>query len=458
MKDLTKIQGKEQKQLARLQREQKKSNFGGYLTILLIFLILLRMLDEFATNCNTALQSAVVNEFFVVGQGLSFQEGLSALTLASTPLTLLSVVATLIVSLADRIGRKPMLLTSAIGIACGMICMFVSQNFGTYIFGYAVVTFFVSFDMHQLYIVEVAPESKRATWQALSAFFAQLAIVCVGLLRLLNTEGGQLAWRNIYLVPALVGLVVAILLIVFVRESDVFLKQRIAFLETPYEERNAASKKQSQQQNNGGIGKAFGFIFKNKQMRWVFFSLLLFRFAIPAFATYYEAIMTSNNMGTDAVSLALIFMALACGVARLAAGYVSDKLGRKKAATIFSITTIVTLIVFILCAKSGVSPVVVGILLGFSTGSYWTIGDQIGLMMNESAPTSIRGSVTAAAGLLQVFVAIAAMIFAGVMISFVDLSLFCVIYGTVVLAIAAACLIFKVKETNGINLNENDIL
>ncbi len=449
MKNLEKIKAKEQKQLAKLRKEQGKSNFPAYPLVLLIFMILLRMLDEFTTNCGTSLQTAIVTEFFVVGQGMSFQEGLSTMSLATSPLLLLSILATFMMVLSDRVGRKPMLLASGIGIAVGTLVVYLSPNFSTYMVGVVFINFFISFDMHQLYIVEVAPEDKRATWQAYSSFFSQLVIAFVGVMRLLNTEDGNLAWRNIYLAPALVGIAVAVLLLLVVRESDVFVKQRIAFLEKPIEERNQGKKKEN---NNGGLGKAFGYILKNKQMLWVMLSLLLFRFAIPAFTSYNESIMSTSGMSTDNVSMALIFSPLAAGVVRLSAGFASDKLGRKKASTIYGIGTVVGLILFIVAVRVGISPVIVGILMGACGGAYWTVGDQIGLMMNESAPTNIRGSVTAAAGLLQVVVAIVAMVFAGVMVAFVDLAMFCVVYGVIVLGIATVCLTVKVKETNGADL------
>ena len=457
MKTPEKILAKEQKQLARLRKEQSRSSFKAYPLVALAFMILLRMLDEFTTNCSSSLQSSIVTEFFVNGQGMSFQEGLSAMSLATSPLMLLSILATIVMVLSDRIGRKPMLLASGIGIAAGAVIVFLSPNFSAYMLGLVLVNFFISFDMHQLYIVEVAPENKRATWQAYSSFFSQMAIVFVGVTRLLNTnEAGELAWRNIYLLPALVGVIVAVLLVIVIRESDVFLKQRIAHLEIPLEERHAAGKKK--QSNNGGLGKAFGFIFKNKQMKWVMLCLLLFRMAIPAFATYNESIMTTNGMTTDAVSTALIFSPIATGFIRLSAGFASDKLGRKKASVIYGVATVAVLIAFILCVMNGANAVIVGLLMGISSGSYWTVGDQIILMMTESAPTNIRGSVTAAAGLLQTVVAIVAMVFAGVMVGFVDLAMFCVIYGVLVLGIATAALMFKVKETNGIDLSQNDKL
>ena len=456
MKSPEKLLEKEQKQLAKLRKEQSKSNFAAYPIVLLVFMILLRMLDEFTTNCGSSLQSSIVNEFFVIGQGMTFQEGLSAMSLATSPMMLLSILATIILSLADRVGRKPMLLASGIGIAIGACVISFAPDFSTYLLGYAFVNFCISFVVHQLYIVEVAPENKRASWQAYSTFFSQMAIISVGLLRLLNTsDDGTLAWRNIYLIPAVVGVVVVVLLLIVVRESDVFLKQRITYLETPIAEREAAAKAKKNN-NNGGLGKAFKYIFKNKQMKWVMLSLLLFRMAIPAFSSYNESIMTTNGMSTDAVSVALIFSPLAMGFTRLSAGFASDKLGRKKASSIYAIVSVVGLIAFILSVKAGAPAALVGIIMGISTGSYWTVGDQIILMMNESAPTAIRGSVTAASGLLQTVVAIVAMVAAGILVGFVDLALFCVVYGVIALGIASVCLIFKVKETNGVSLSEND--
>ena len=85
MKNPEKLLAKEQKQLARLRKEQGRSHFAAYPLVLLVFMILLRMLDEFTTNCGSSLQSAIVNEFFVVGQGMSYQEGLSAMSLFHRP-------------------------------------------------------------------------------------------------------------------------------------------------------------------------------------------------------------------------------------------------------------------------------------------------------------------------------------------------------------------------------------
>lgn len=454
MKSPENVLAKEQKQLARLRKEKSRSSYAAYPIILLVFLILLRMLDEFTTSCSGFLQSSIVNEFFVIGQGKTFQEGLSAYSLATSPLTLLAVLAAFAGVLSDKIGRKPILLASGIGIAVGALTIFFAPSFGTYMAGSCIMSFFIAMDMHQLYLVEVAPENKRATWQAYSSFFAQMAIVLIGVLRLLNTDNGQLAWRNIYLVPAVACIIVVVMLFVVVRETDVFLKQRIAYLETPIEERKAAGTKKNQ---NGGMGKALKYIFKNKQMLWVMLSVMLSRFALPAFSSYNESIMSTNQMSTNAISIALIFSPIATGVVRLIAGFLSDKLGRKQTTVIYSVAAIVGLIGFIVSVRLGLSPIFVGIFAGMDNGCYWAVGDQLGLMMQESAPTALRGSIGAASGLMQTIAATVASVFAAIMVGIIDLSLFCIVSGVVVLGAAVASMIFKVSETKGVDLSAKDV-
>lgn len=454
-KSIEKILANEQKELRRLEKEHAKPVIAGYVGILLVFLILLRVLDEYASNASNSLQTAIVNEFFVLSQGVSFSEGLSSLTLLTTPLLFLAILATMIMALADKIGRKPLLLMSAGGIVAGMFVVFISPSLPVYILGAAMITFFVSFDMHQLYLMEVAPDKKRATWIAFSAFFSQMALTFIAFLRLANTGEGVLAWRNIYLFPALVGIAVVVILIFFVRESGVFLDRRIEFLKTPYDVRlQKATQEKRKLKESGGMGQAFKYIFKNKQMSGSILALLLFRAAIPAFASFYESIMSQNKMSVDAVSIALISMPLTCGIVRLIAGFVSDRIGRKKSSMLFGIITIFGLVGFIFISKTGINPIIVGILLGLSSGSYWTVGDQLGLIMNESAPTSIRASIAAAAGLMQVVVALVATIIAGILITFLDLGVFCMIYGTIVMAISLIILMAKVKETKGIVLDQ----
>ncbi len=454
MKSPEKVLAKEQKQLARLRKERNRPSYAAYPLILLVFLILLRMLDEFTTNCSGFLQSSIVNEFFVIGQGKTFQEGLSAYGLATSSLTLLVVLATFAGVLSDKIGRKPILLASGAGIAIGALTIFFAPSFGTYMAGSCIMSFFIAMDMHQLYLVEVAPENKRATWQAYSSFFAQMAVVLIGVLRLLNTGNGQLAWRNIYLIPAVACIIVVVMLLAVVRETDVFLKQRIAYLETPIEERKAAGTKKNQ---NGGMGKALRYIFKNKQMLWVMLSVMLSRFALPAFASYNESIMSTNQMSTNAISIALIFSPITMGVVSLIAGFLSDKLGRKQTTVIYSVATIVGLIGFIASVRLGLSPILVGIFAGMDTGCYWAVGGQLGLMMQESAPTALRGSIGAAAGLLQTIAATVASVFAAIMVGIIDLSLFCIVSGVVILGAVIVSLLFKVSETKGVDLSAKDV-
>ena len=116
--------------------------------------------------------------------------------------------------------------------------------------------------------------------------------------------------------------------------------------------------------------------------------VMLSRFVLPAFASYNESIMSTNNMATDAIRIASIFSPITMGVVHLIAGFLSHKLGRKLTTVIYSVTSIIGLVGFVFSVHSELSPVLAGIFVGIGTGCYWAIGDRLGLMMQESAPTA----------------------------------------------------------------------
>ncbi len=77
--------------------------------------------------------------------------------------------------------------------------------------------------------------------------------------------------------------------------------------------------------------------------------------------------------------------------------------------------------------------------------------------MQESAPTALRGSICAASGLMQTIAATVASIIAAIMVGIIDLGLFCIISGVVILGAVVVSLIFKVSETKGVDLSAKDV-
>ena len=209
------IKKKEAKELSKWQKISLKKSTAGLLIIIISMLCLIRAIDEFATSTFGSLQTSIVTEFFVNGKGMDFAAGLSQLSLISTSLMVFAILATLYLTLADRFGRKIILVISVFGMAFGLFICFLSTNLVVHIIGRAMLTFFIATDVHQIYIMEIAPNNKRAILLSINAFIGFLSMMLVSVARNVNTINGELVWRNVFLIPAAVGLFLTVLLIIF---------------------------------------------------------------------------------------------------------------------------------------------------------------------------------------------------------------------------------------------------
>ena len=74
---LEKRKEKEQKELTRLRKINQKPQTAKYIKWIFVLVILVHVIDEIASNCAAYVQSSVVNDFFVVGQGMTYENGLA---------------------------------------------------------------------------------------------------------------------------------------------------------------------------------------------------------------------------------------------------------------------------------------------------------------------------------------------------------------------------------------------
>lgn len=443
-----KIMKKETKELSDLRKKANKKAYKGHMIIIISLLCIVRCLDEFASSVGGSIQSWIVREFFVSVGGMTYEEGLSRWSLISTAMMVFTIMAVFYLALSDRFGRKPILVTTALGMGLGMLLCNTSTNLGTYLGGTALITFFVANDVHQIYVMELAPAEKRATYIQLTAVFGSVGTLLVSVSRSVYTTDEVLAWRMIYLIPAIIGIVAGILLIFFSRETDVYLKQRIEYLEKPYEQRQAESKAGKK----SGIRPAFKYIFTHKQVRSNMIATIPQLFSIMAFNGYYESIMTQSGMTTTQVNQALLIYPISIAVVSILVGILSDKFGRRPIALITSVVAFAGLVSFVLCAKNDVNPYVIGLIYGLEMGAFWRYGDTLGLERSESVPTIIRASVASAFGLIATLIATIAGVILSILVKYVEVGTLCLTWGAITLGLSAVLNFIMVKETMGVNL------
>lgn len=455
---------RQSKELAKWQKisMQKTSAMGLFIVIALLCLI--RALDEFATSTGGSLQTSIVNEFFVRDQGLDFATGLSRFSLIGTAMMPVMILATLYLSLADKFGRKPILVISVFGMAVGLFISYLSTNLAVHLIGKVILTFFIATDIHQLYVMEIAPNDKRALLLSINSFFGYLSMMLVSVARDASTVNGELIWRNVFLVPAVLGVILTALLILFARETKVYIDQRLAFLsklsgKTTGDSPADAGRKVAETGNlkkerggTGGLGKSFKFIFTHRQPRMILLATFFQLLAVMAYFGYYEAIMTTSGMTTEQVTQALLVYPITAALFSLPAGYIADKFGRKPATMLFAILAFIGLIAFIISAGSQVNPYIVGLIYGVELGCFWNFGGQMGLVFNETVPTEIRASAVAAKGLLSVVVSILSAVIISILVGFINLSTLCLVWGATTVGIAIILFALTVKETRGVDL------
>jgi Sugar phosphate permease len=450
------IHAAEQKELAKWEAEKAKPWKKGYYGYLLVILSIIYIMDEVTSGIRGSVQSSIINEFFVIGRGMDYNEGLAAFGVISIIVILINVLAPFYKTLSDRYGRKIFLALNTIGMGTGLLICYTSNSFVVYIAGVIISTFFTAHDMQAIYIMETAPKKLRGTVYASIKCIASLGVVFIPVLRTIFMGEDPTQWRAIFLIPGVLGFVIGIWALLSAKETPYFLERRIAFLKSTPEDRAKEAKEEGLKKENGkgGIGKAFRFMFQHKQLRGLVFANILFFFAVGGINNY-ESIMTIGGMSTVNVTQALFVYPFVNAFITLISGILADKIGRKKVAVTISALSITTFILFILSVSGGWNPYLIGGLYGCYVGSFWAVGDIIGgIMCAESAPTHLRASIVGAQTFLVLIgVLLSTILFSVGLLIIPNIHTLCLILMAPPMVASLFVLTRKVGDTKGIDLN-----
>ena len=285
-KNVERLQAREAKELIRREKQLGARSNKFYLIYLFMILALIYITDEIASTISIQFQTNIVTEFFVKNMGMEYGAGLSlfsAIGFISYPITLLIVFYR---PLADKFGRKPFLVINTLCMGLGLFIVYLSKDIYTYMIGSTLMGFMVSHDMQCVYILECSNEKTRARNYAIVKAVAILGTLLVPLLRTTLMQNVSERWHVVYLVPAIIGFVMALFALLFAKETNAFLTKRIEYLKTPIKEREQRSKEEREQNAQGGILTAVKFAFKHRQLRFLIIACCCFYLASLGTATY----------------------------------------------------------------------------------------------------------------------------------------------------------------------------
>ena len=460
---LAKKQLRKEKELKYWEKQKARPKSNTYFWYLVLIIALIYAVDEIASQINALMQTEIANTFF---QSESSVTILNLLNVVAIPFQILGIFYR---PLADRFGRKTFLIINTFGMALALFVIFLSQNAIMYFLGACMILFFVPHDMHVVYIMEAAPAKSRAITYSVVKFFANMAVMLVPVLRRLLMQSAS-EWRNVYMIPAIVGIVVSLIALLCARETDAFVDSRIRYLKMTEDELRAEEAKKKAQDSQGGLVDALKFGFSHKQLRWVFICFALAGIGVVG-SMNYQAILTHGYaqsiygantkeflflVSIKEVSQALTLYPIGMALSQLIMGFISDKKGRKTAAITVASNCVVCFIAFTLGAKMNLAPYVVGFFCGAFVGSYYSTNDVLIMMASESAPTNLRSSATSAQTVVG---------FVGYAVGFITNTIFALIFGDGVIGTVALCLLVpsfiitlialvkKTHDTKGIDLD-----
>ena len=462
---------KEKKQLEKFKKMLAKPDYKGYFFVMIGLVILFQLFDGMATGIFGTLQEAVVKDFAglpfdadiaVGGAGYEkYQNTLSTITLTNLIGYGFMGILPWYKSLADRLGRRPFFVLNSILLGLAMFVGGLTHNLTIFVLVSLVITFFTLHDMQIVYVTECVPDRQRGTWQGIVAAVGSLAGVITTAMRLfsLQEDGtvGEIPWRAIYISVGIFGLVIFGLSAILLRESRPFLVSRVAWLEKSERQRQAQEKAKNVQKI--GVIAGIKMICKNKQLRWLSIATLIFSAANNMICSYNNTIMAQNGIDTIGITVALLVSSAVSIVMNLLIGPISDRIGRKLASVIGGIISAVSFAAMVYGSPYIEGNIAGGIFSGITSGlaifGYIAVMNLTTLMMSESCPSTMRGSIIGVRSFFQVS-AVVTMTLSGALFRFFSTGEVCFWLAVPFLLLGSVCLMVKTKETKGLTMEEID--
>ncbi len=465
---MRKRQLRREKEIRKWEKEKARPRGNYYFAYLVLIICIIYATDEIASQIGTLMKTEIANDFFSKYAG-----SVGLLDILSILVVPFQALGLLYRPLADRLGRKLFLVINTFGMSFAMFVIFLSENIFLYFIGACLVQFFIPHDMHVVYIMESSPSKHRAKIYSTIKFFANMGVMLIPLLRRLLMENAS-QWRNVYLIPSLVGIVTCFVALLFARETDTFIDSRLAYLRKTDEEIELEKAQKKAESAQGGLIPALKFAWSNSQLKWLYITTAIANlgfigtlnyqvilsygyaenyFAAGLFETLQKAL---DAVSTGDVTTALFFFPVGCSCAQLIMGWVSDAKGRKAAAITTACNCLAAFAAFWMGSKMAWSPYLVGFLCGAYIGSYYSTNDVLIMMIGESSPTNLRSSTMSAQFIVTAI---------GVAVSYIiSLPLMTIFSNSVTATVAFAltvpgfigaliALVKKTRDTKGVDLD-----
>ena len=419
--------------MSEFKKEKGNRQFFSYFKYMIFILIFVEILDTYTTNYLNVVVSDISAEFF---PDLSGDAAISLFQIFVAIGTLGMYFVFLNQYLADRVGRKFLLVFTVFGM--GIASLFI--NFSTNIIVYTVFLFLLFFffnsDIWVIYINEESPSDKRALYTN----FVLIGGV-IGALLIPVFHDIIINWRGMTYFAIILGIPLSIIIFFTFKETS-------KYLEIKEDNSLLTERPKILKDNLRNIFKS------SRRMEFVVILIISLIIGLNNLFILVGEDFLSDNFTKEDVDTVVWVMGIASIIGYLITGITADKIGRKPLCCIYSIIFPISILIIVLginFTEGALTMVMIG--AGLANLSYWGLRILISIMALEIIPTRSRGT---GAGLktLVSSVGITVGLIISSIITFsqglaVSFSIFSFLFIIIIFLV-----LFFLKETKGVNLSE----
>ncbi len=375
-----------------------KKNLGRTAIAVAALIILIQFIDSYCTEIFGRTQSLSVTTFLIDAHGMSVDEGVAYMSRMMLPFYLIGMLTPFVRSYADIVGRKVMLFINVALLAVGSVICMLADSLIIYLLGNGILILGYSLDIHMIYIVDILPANRRATVRGICGGTAMAAAMCIPLMRFLVANRSGHGWQEIYVVGIAGGVVILACMGIYmvVRSAagqgscggDEIQENETATNET-------FIKRESVKDGKIHFIQTLGALCKQNRTKALLISICAVGLATAGIQYYNEPLLAFGGMSEKNVNLVLVWQPVTALAVNVITGIAADRTRREYVVAAGITLSLVSGCVFIIGAGRMASPVLMGILWGCMSGSYYSSEELINMMVMESAAPEVRGRASA---------------------------------------------------------------
>jgi MFS family permease len=415
------------------KKEGNNRQFFSYFKYMIFILIFIEILDTYTTNSLNVVVSNISAEFL---PDLSENAAISLFQIFVAIATLGMYFVFLNQYLADKVGRKFLLVFTVFGM--GIASLFI--NFATNIVVYTIFLFLLYFffnsDIWVIYINEESPADKRA-------LYTNLVLIggVVGALLIPVFHDIIINWRGMTYFSIILGIPLSLIIFFTFKETSKYLE--IKEDNSLLRERRKIFKENLQT------------IFKStRKKEFIVILILSLIIGLNNLFILVGEDFLSGSFSPDDVDNIVWVMGIASIIGYFITGVTADKIGRKPLCYVYSILFPISML-FIVFGNNFSEGALIMVMIGAGLAnlSYWGLRILISIMALEIIPTHTRGTGSGLKTLSSSAGITVGLILSSIITINQGLAMSFIIFSLMFIIIFVLVLIF-LKETKGVNLSD----